>query len=66
MLTLLNLRHPHGNFINAPKMCRHPKFIFKDLFFMFAILSPINFMENRKGSIVVQYKHTYPCHNLLA
>eukprot|EP00041_Stephanoeca_diplocostata_P005251 m.58859 g.58859 ORF g.58859 m.58859 type:complete len:943 (-) comp15657_c0_seq16:1812-4640(-) len=32
---------------------KHPKFIFKDLFFMFAILSPINFMENRKGSIVV-------------
>eukprot|EP00040_Diaphanoeca_grandis_P015948 m.81997 g.81997 ORF g.81997 m.81997 type:complete len:983 (+) comp25477_c2_seq1:183-3131(+) len=32
---------------------KHPKYIVKDAFFMFGIISPINFMENRNGSLVV-------------
>ena len=41
----------------APLHCTltslHPTYAFKDVFFMLGIISPINFMENRKGSLVV-------------
>eukprot|EP00038_Savillea_parva_P000810 m.98816 g.98816 ORF g.98816 m.98816 type:complete len:1089 (+) comp10280_c0_seq1:404-3670(+) len=32
---------------------RHPKYLLKDCFFFLNILSPVNLMENRRGSMVV-------------
>jgi hypothetical protein len=39
--------------ILCESITRHPKFIVKDIVFFLNILSPVNLMENRKGSVMV-------------
>lgn len=39
--------------ILCESVTRHPKFILKDALFFLNILSPVNLMENRRGSVVV-------------
>jgi len=39
--------------ILCESLTRHPKFLLKDVAFFLNILSPVNLMENRRGSVVV-------------